>query len=100
MVDRVIILFIRHQKLITTKEKTMATETLTKVIVDCSTGEQTIIPLTTEELAQLEVDRAAAAEAQAAAEAEATAAAEAKASGIAKLLALGLTEAEANALIK
>ena len=32
----------------------MTTETLTKVIVDCSTGEQTILPLTAEEIEQLE----------------------------------------------
>jgi hypothetical protein len=74
------------------------TETLTKVIVDCSTGESTIVPLTAEEIAQRETDRLAW-EAQ---EAERKAAEEAKenlkASANAKLLALGLTEAEVNAL--
>jgi hypothetical protein len=75
-------------------------ETLTKVVVDCSTGIQEIIPLTAEEISQREADAAAFAIEQAEREAEAEAAAEAKASGIAKLLALGLTEAEANALIK
>jgi hypothetical protein len=75
-------------------------EVLTKVVVDCSTGEQTVLPLTAEEIAEREVAAAAFAEEQAAREAEAAAAAEAKASGIAKLLALGLTEDEANALVK
>ena len=75
-------------------------ETLTKVVVDCSTGQQEIIPLTAEEIAEMQASADAAAEAQAAADAQATAASEAKASGIAKLLALGLTEEEAQALIK
>lgn len=75
-------------------------ETLTKVIVNCETGEQSVIPLTAEEITQMEAAQAAAqAEADARAVAE-MAAAEAKANGIAKLLALGLTEEEANALIK
>jgi hypothetical protein len=75
-------------------------EILTKVVVDCSTGIQEIIPLTAEEIAEMQASAEAAAEAQAVADAQATAAAEAKASGIAKLLALGLTEEEANALVK
>lgn len=75
-------------------------ETLTKIVVNCETGEQTVVPLTAEEIAQREADAAAFAAEQTAREAEAQAAAEAKASGIAKLLALGLTEEEANALIK
>ena len=73
-------------------------ETPTKVIVDCSTGESTIVPLTAEEIAQRETDRLAW-EAQ---EADRKAAEEAKetlkASANAKLLALGLTEAEVAAL--
>jgi len=76
----------------------MATETPTKVIVDCSTGEETILPLTADEIAQLETDRAAAEADRAAAEAAATAKAEAKASALAKLAALGLTEEEAAAI--
>ncbi len=62
-----------------------------KVIVDCSTGEQSVVPLTAEEIADLE---AAAAQAEAdrlAAEAEAAAKAEAKVNAEAKLAALGLT---------
>jgi hypothetical protein len=76
------------------------TETPTKVIVDCSTGESTIVPLTPEELEQRELDRLAW-EAQ---EAERKAAEEEKAalqaSANEKLLALGLTEAEIAALTK
>lgn len=76
----------------------MTEEIATKVIVNCETGESTIVPLTAEEIAQRETDRLAW-EAQ---EAERKAAEEAKenlkASANAKLLALGLTEAEVNAL--
>lgn len=71
-----------------------------KVIVDCSTGETTIVPLTDQEIAEME---AAAAEAEAdrvAAEAEAQTAAEAKASAQAKLAALGLSADEIAALSK
>jgi hypothetical protein len=69
----------------------------TKVIVDCSTGEQTIVDLTAEEIAQREKDAKAFTEQKAQAEAEAEAKAEAKASALAKLSALGLTEDEAKA---
>jgi hypothetical protein len=76
------------------------TEIITKVIVDCSTGESTIVPLTTEELAQREVDRLAyeAAEAERLAAEEALAAL--KASAKAKLVAgTPLTEEEASVLV-
>jgi hypothetical protein len=75
-------------------------EILKAVEVNCTTGEVTERPLTSEEIADRESIAAAYAIAEAERQAEATAVAEAKASGIAKLLALGLTEAEANALIK
>ncbi len=75
-------------------------ETLTKLVVNCATGEEQVIALTAEEIAQREADAEAAATAKAAADAEAAATTEAKANGIAKLLALGLTEDEANALVK
>jgi hypothetical protein len=75
-------------------------ETLTKLVIDCSTGEEQTIPLTTEEIAQIEVDRIAFEESQASAQAEAEAKEAARQSGIAKLLALGLTEEEANAIVK
>jgi hypothetical protein len=74
-------------------------ETLTKIVVDCSTGEQTILPLTAEEIAQREIDASAAAEAKAVADAEAQAAADAKASAITKLSKLGLSDAEIAALV-
>jgi len=78
----------------------MATETPMKLIVDCSTGEQTRVPLTAEELAQMEADRIEY-EAQ---EAERLAAEEAlaalKASAKAKLVAgQPLTEEEAAVLV-
>ena len=67
-----------------------------KVIVDCSTGEQTVIPLTAEEIAELE---AAAAKAEADRLAAEKAAAE-KAAARAEILAkLGLTEEEAAVLL-
>ena len=72
----------------------------TTVVVDCSTGEQSVVELTDEEIAQLEADRAAWAAEQAAREAEAQAKAEAKASAEAKLASLGLTPEEIAALTK
>lgn len=75
-------------------------ETLTKVVVDCATGQQEVLPLTAQEIADLETARAQAEADRLAAEQAAAEAAAAKASGIAKLLALGLTEEEANALVK
>ena len=74
------------------------TEILTKLVVDCSTGIATEVPLTTEELAQRETDRLAweaqEAERLAAEEAKETA----KASANAKLKALGLTDSEIAAI--
>ena len=74
------------------------TDTPTKVIVDCATGESTTVPLTPEELEQREQDRLAW-EAQ---EAERKAAEEEKetlkASANAKLAALGLTADEIAAI--
>jgi hypothetical protein len=72
----------------------------TKIIVNCATGEQQILPLTSAEIAQRDQDAAAAAEAQAARE-EAAAALEAlKASAKAKLVAgTPLTEEEAATLV-
>ena len=73
------------------------TEVLTKVVVDCSTGEQTIVPLTADEIAQREADAAAFAEAEAARVAAEEAKAALKASAKAKLIAgepLSAEEAE------
>ena len=73
-------------------------EILTKLVIDCSTGEATELPLTEDELAQREIDRLAweaqEAERKAAEEAKETA----KASANAKLKALGLTDAEIAAI--
>ncbi len=74
------------------------TETLTKLVVDCSTGETTEVALTAEELAQREVDAAAYAVAEAERLAAEEARATAKASAQAKLAALGLTVDEISAL--
>lgn len=74
------------------------TAPLTKLVVDCSTGEQTIVPLSAEEIAQREADAKAYAEAKAIADAEAKAIADAKASAIVKLAKLGLSDAEIAAL--
>jgi hypothetical protein len=74
------------------------TEVLTKVVVNCEDGTQTIVPLTPEEIAQMEADRLAyeAQEAERlAAEAEKQALQD---SANAKLLALGLTADEIAAL--
>jgi len=73
-------------------------EVLTKVVVDCSTGETQVLPLTPEEIAQREADALACAEAEAIRQAEADAKAAAKASAEAKLAALGLTADEIAAL--
>ena len=74
------------------------TDTPTKVIVDCATGESTTVPLTEAELEQREIDRLAW-EAQ---EAERKAAEEEKetlkASANSKLKALGLTADEIAAI--
>lgn len=75
-------------------------DTPTKVIVDCSTGERTIVELTAEEIAERE-QMAAEAEAQRLAEEEAAAALQAlKDSAKAKLIAgEPLTAEEADTLV-
>jgi hypothetical protein len=74
------------------------TEVITKLVVDCSTGIATEVPLTAEELAQRETDRLAYEAQEAERQAVEAAKATAQASAVAKLTALGLTEAEINAL--
>jgi hypothetical protein len=72
--------------------------TETKILVDCSTGEQTVVPLTAKEIAQREADRLAYEAEEAnrlAAEAEQEAL---RASANAKLAALGLSADEIAAL--
>ena len=78
----------------------MTAEILTNVTVDCSTGEQTIEPLTAEEISALETSRAQATADRTAAEAEATAKAALKDSAKAKLIAgEPLTAEEASVLV-
>ena len=67
-----------------------------KVIVDCSTGEQTVVPLTAEEIAELE---AAAAQAEADRVAAEKEAADKEAARQAILDKLGLTAEEAAVLL-
>ena len=73
-------------------------DTPTRIEVDCSTGEQKVIPLTAAEIAELDQLRAKAEEEAAARKAEEEAKAAAKASALAKLAELGLTEEEAAAI--
>jgi hypothetical protein len=78
----------------------MATVTPTKIVIDCSTGEQTIVNLTAEEIAQREADAAAYAEQKATEEAAAAAKAALKTSAKAKLIAgTPLTSEEADVLV-
>lgn len=76
------------------------TEVLTKIVVDCSTGEQTIVPLTAEEIAQRETDAQAWAAQKAIDDAAVEALATLKASAKAKLIAgQPLTAEEADTLV-
>jgi hypothetical protein len=70
------------------------TEIITKLVVDCSTGETKEIPLSPKELEQRELDRVASAQAEAERKAAEEAREAAKASAQAKLEALGLTAEE------
>jgi len=72
----------------------------TKIVVNCETGETTVVTLTSEEIAQREADAAAFVVAEAERLAVEEAAATAKASGQAKLAALGLSAEEIAALSK
>jgi len=75
-------------------------DTPTKIVVDCSTGEQQIIELTAEEIEQRELDAIAAATRREEEEAAAAALATLKASAKAKLVAgTPLTEEEAATLV-
>lgn len=70
----------------------------TKLVINCSTGEESVVPLSAEELAQREKDAQFFLAREAEREAAAQAKAEAKASAEAKLAALGLTAEEIAAL--
>ena len=71
---------------------------LTRIEVNCATGEQEVIELTAAEIAELDQMRAQTEQLEAQREAEATAKAAAKASAEAKLAALGLSADEIAAL--
>ena len=70
----------------------------TKIIINCTTGEQTEVELTAEEVAQREADALVYAEQQATRKAESDAKAAAKTSAQTKLKALGLSDAEVASL--
>jgi len=75
-------------------------EQLTKIIIDCTTGKQTILPLTAAEIAQRDQDAAAFAEYKAQRETDAEALAALKESAKAKLTAgEPLTDEEASAIV-
>ncbi len=74
-------------------------EVITKLVIDCETGEQHIVPLTEEELAERELMRLQAEADREQREAEQAAKVAAKASAISKLAALGLSDAEIAALV-
>lgn len=73
-------------------------DTLTKIVMNCETGEQTIVPLTEEEIAEQQAFAEAIAEEKAALEAEAQAKAAAKQSAQDKLKSLGLSDLEIAAI--
>jgi hypothetical protein len=74
-------------------------EVITKLVIDCETGEQTVVPLTEEELAERELMQLQAIAEQEQREADAAAKEAAKASAISKLAALGLSDTEISALL-
>jgi len=71
-------------------------EVLTKIVVDCSTGVTSQVPLTAEELVQREADAIAAAQAKAQEEADKAAKETAKTELLTKL---GITDDEAKLLL-
>jgi hypothetical protein len=72
---------------------------LTRTIINCATGEQTIVELTAEEIALIEQNQAEAVKEREAEEAAAAQVAADKAAGEDKLKALGLTDEEIAALV-
>lgn len=74
-------------------------EILTQLVINCETGEETIVPLTQEEIAFREQQKLEFEQQLIELEAKEKAKAEAKASALAKLAALGLTEEEVTAII-
>ena len=77
------------------------TETLTKLVIDCSTGEESIVPLTEQEIAQRELDRVAFEEEEAARVAAEETKQALRQSAITKLMAAEpLTAEEAALMVK
>ena len=74
-------------------------EVLTKVVVDCATGQVEYVPLTPEEITEREALAAQAEQERLEREAADQAKAEAKASAESKFAALGLTAEEISALL-
>jgi hypothetical protein len=74
-------------------------EEYTKILIDASTGQQTVVPLTEEEIAQKQAQIAESEQRRLELIAEADQKAAAKESAWNKLAALGLTEEEIKALI-
>jgi hypothetical protein len=70
----------------------------TKLVINCSTGVESVVELTDQEIAQLEIDAAEFLARKAEKDAAVLAEAAAKASAQAKLAALGLTPEEIAAL--
>ena len=73
---------------------------MNKLVVNCETGQQSFVPLSSEEIAKREQDAIEAEQRETQRLAELKAKAEAKASALAKLQTLGLTEDEATALLR
>lgn len=72
----------------------------TKLVIDCSTGEETLVPLTPEELAKAEQDAIAYDQFLADLKAAEDAKIAAQQSAASKLAALGLTQEEIDSLVK
>lgn len=75
------------------------TEIVTKLVINCETGEREIVELTEEELAERELMRLQAEADREQREADEAAKLAAKASAISKLTALGLSDVEVAALV-
>jgi hypothetical protein len=74
------------------------TEALHRLEINCETGEQTLVPLTAEEIAEVATLAAEVEKSRADKALEMEALAETKTAALAKLTALGLTEEEARAI--
>lgn len=74
-------------------------EKLTKIVVDCSTGEQSVVELTADEIAERETMAAEFAAKEATRQAELEAKEAARVSAIDKLKKLGLSDSEIAALV-